>query len=156
LLAIKEVRVSQVAPYFALVGSEQIIFSQEASAFLNFFETLFMEGDVVRAMEKLSGKFQLFLAERVFLKGFSDYLKKSCRGHARADRNERLISALVERKIHNILSLPCIRKLVKNNTRPRRDHFEDFKNRFLLADHPENRGRFSCTFEQALQLAEKQ
>ncbi len=90
LLAISEVNMREPAPFLVLIGPERAVTVGEIDkGFVDFYAELFKEGDMDQALAKLSGKFALFLADRLFVRAFIKYLKEECKGQGRQDRIER-------------------------------------------------------------------
>lgn len=83
------------------------------------------------------------------------YLREGCKGQGRKDRIERLLQEFLESAAAHKVDEATARKIIEEYTQPNEAAFERFKNRFLLADHPLNRGRFdaSVRYEEALEKA---
>jgi hypothetical protein len=72
LNAILAVSILSPAPFFALLGPEVEVSGQECDCISMFYNELLRTGDVERAQGRLSEKFGLFLAERLFARGYAD------------------------------------------------------------------------------------
>jgi hypothetical protein len=151
LRAISAVSILAPAPFFALLGPEVEVSGQECDCISMFYNELLRTGDTERAQAKLSEKFGLFLAERLFIRGYADYVQKHTRGSGRRERLEKLLSQATAIYGSTRGSLAELRRKIKERLKPDPSSFERMKHRFLMSDHPDNEGRFQGTFADALQ-----
>jgi hypothetical protein len=157
LLAITEVDIRQEAPFLVVVGPEESVSITEVRGYVEFYQELLRHGDLNKAVEPLGEKFGVFLADRLFLRAFTKYIKEDCEGKGRAERIERLLSEFMETEAAHRLSDSEARKIIEDYTLPNRESFERFKRRFLMSDHPLNIGRFDqgVSFIAALEASER-
>lgn len=156
LHAITEVSINEISPYCYLIGSqEKVPAGAIDTGFKEFYSVLLKSCDVDSAMKELDPRFRLYIAEKMFMVSFSLYLKEGCIGKGRRQRIERLLTDYVElmQNEGKLVRLKEARDSLKLNTTPNKDAFVRFENRFLMADHPTNLGRFNCVFDDALYIA---
>lgn len=157
LHAITDVNIREVAPFFALVGPEKAVTITEVRAFVEFYKELLEHGDINKAIGHLTTKVGIFLAERLFFRAFTKYLKEDCKGQGHVDRVESLLAEFMEKKVGHKISEDAAREIIMNYTKPNRDGFEVLKTRFLIADHPLNKGRFdsNVNFDAVFEASER-
>ena len=156
LHAITEVSIKEISPYCYLIGSqEQVSAGAIDTGFKEFYSVLLKTCDVDSAMKTLDSRFRLYIAEKLFMVSFSSYLREGCLGKGRRQRIERLLTEYVElmKREGRSVRLKVARNSIKLNTKPNKEAFARFANRFLMADYPANSGRFNCVFEDAVYVA---
>lgn len=94
------------------------------------------------AVSELGPDFQLFIAERLFVKTFLRYFAEACTGAARQKRVDALVARAIAEVPRAANMVPTIRREVEAITRPNATMLREFANVFLLADRPENADRF--------------
>lgn len=154
LNAITAISLFEEAPFFALLGPEEKVSAAECDCISIFYNELLRSGDVNRAHDKLSSKFGLFLAERLFMNAYASYVRSDTRGSGRQRRIDALLSQAVAAYGTARWSLTEMRRKIKERIKPNRESFEEMKNRFLMSSHPDNESRFQGTFETALLSAD--
>ena len=157
LHTITAINMREPAPFLALIGPEETVTAGEIeTGFKGFYTTLLADGDLDQAMRKLSPKFKLFLADRLFMNAFARYVRQSCKGDGRAERIERLLVEWMEKTAGQKLDEATARRILEEYTRPDKAAFERFKTRFLQSNHPDNHGRFdSLTFDVVMAAADR-
>jgi hypothetical protein len=157
LLSITAINMREAAPFLALIGPEEAVSAGEIDlGFPAYYAELLQHGDLGSALAKLSGKFGLFLADRLLLKAFAGYLREGCKGVGRDARIERLLAEFLEKNAAHKVKEAAVRRFLEDYTRPNPEAFERFKRRFLLSDHPLNKGRFdSLNFDAALAAGDR-
>ena len=151
--AIRETSVRELTSSFALIGPRTTVQAQEADAMSLFYRSLMNTGDFEAALTQLPHSLEYFLCERAFVRAYSLYLRQKCRGRGRRERNEQLLTSV--RQIPALSHIPIgeARRITRARAAPCAEAFERAKARYLMSDHPDNRGRFSSSFEQACRLA---
>ncbi|MEX1013829.1 MAG: hypothetical protein WDZ80_01550 [Candidatus Paceibacterota bacterium] len=149
--AIFDVDMTSLTPYWGLIGSEENI-SDTLAQFSGFYIELFKTGDVQNSMVKLDDSYQLFLCEKIFITTFLKYYVNHCRGQGKQERLERLVTKFREK--NPTRDYTEARKILRENLKKAGFSFEQFKNRFLLADLPGNEDRFNFDFELIEDVAE--
>jgi len=156
LLAITEINMREPAPFLAVIGPETPVSVGEIdTGFGPFYVELLQTGDLDAAMKKLSNKFGLFLADRLFARAFASYLKQQCKGTGREERIERLLAQFLESKAAHRLTEQEARNIIEQYTLPDQAAFERFKSRFLMSNHPLNADRFPIGFDDVLDAADR-
>lgn len=156
LLAITEINMREPAPFLALIGPETPVTVGEIDGgFGPFYEQLLMVESLDDAMAKLSSKFGLFLADRLFARTFVSYLKQHCKGVGQQERVESLLAQFMESHAAQRITEQEARNIIEQHTQPSEAAFERFKTRFLMSDHPLNAGRFPLAFDDVLNAADR-
>ena len=156
LLSITSVNMRDSAPFLAVVGPEETVTAGEIDVgFPSFYRELLQSGELATAMSHLSSKFGLFLADRLFLRAFSAYLRENCKGEGRDARIERLLADFLQSTAAHKIDEHTARRIIEDFTQPNPASFDRFKRRFLMSDHPLNANRFAITFEMALEAADR-
>lgn len=94
--AVTHVDITRVTPFFALLGPGGKVAQGKMDAISLFYKQLIATGDIMEAQRGLPYELQLYLAERLFLRAFSGYIKDGCRGVGRRARVERLLTAATQ------------------------------------------------------------
>jgi len=156
LLAITEINMREPAPFLAVIGPEETVSVGEIDGgFGPFYEAILKTGSLDAAMAKLSSKFGLFLADRLFANAFAAYLKQGCKGIGRQERIERLLAQFMETQAAHRITEAEARQIFEEFTLPNQAAFERFKSKFLMSDHPLNANRFPLSFEDVLNAADR-
>ena len=146
---ISAVSLGDVTPFLHLVGPEDV---EAAGTFRDrlphFYRALFGSGTIESALAQLPSKFRMYYAEKLLTISFIKYLIVGTRGDGRAARIERLLSELTARHPH--VDVNAARKKLRELVKPENADFDSFKRRFLLAEHPDNAGRFGITLDDCL------
>jgi hypothetical protein len=153
--AITEVSIKQLTPFFSLIGPRDVIKAVEADAMSRFYRELLDSGDVNRALERLPHELEQYLSEWLFLNSFARYIREKCRGQARSERVERLLTEVLQHPSTQQIPIKEMRKGIKKHVKPTEEAFRRWQARFLMADHPNNSGRFKATLADALSLADE-
>lgn len=156
LLAITEINMREPAPFLAVVGPETPVTVGEIDGgFGPFYEAILKTGSLDEAMTRLSAKFGLFLADRLFANAFATYIKQDCKGAGRQERIDRLLAKFMETEAAHRISEAEARRIAEDYTLPNEAAFERFKSKFLMADHPLNVNRFSLSFDDVMNAADR-
>jgi len=82
--AITEVKISEVSPFYLLIGSEKIISAGYIEKqFPQFYNKIFEDGNLDNAMEIIADRYKQFLSDKMFVISFSKYLAEGCIGKGR-------------------------------------------------------------------------
>jgi hypothetical protein len=152
--AIASVAVSQLTPFYALIGPSDTMAASDADSMSLFYRELLQSGDIEGSLAKLPHKLEYYLSERLLLNAFAGYIRDACKGRGRRERAERLLSDWQRLPAAKRIPIGKARTLIKQHIAPTEETFERWKSRFLMADHPDNTGRFQATFHDAASLAD--
>lgn len=156
LHAISKITIRAEAPFFALVGPEDAVSIASVRGFVEFYKSVFESGDISAAMTKLSNKFRMFLAPRLFTNAFAAYLREDCKGEGREERIDRLLAQFFENHAGWKVSEENARAIIEEYTKPSEAAFLRFKERFLMSAHPLNSGRFDeVSYELAFEASNR-
>ena len=152
LHAIRAISINHLTPFYALIGSEQIVnvgFLQ--SNIPKFYNSLFENSNLIRAVNQITPTFKLFLCEKHFVISIYKYLKKYCKGKGRKKRVEFLLS--IYRKLNSEMKdITTDRNQFKKMTKAEKLNFIRYKNAYLLSNHPENLQRFNFSLDDIIEL----
>jgi hypothetical protein len=153
--AILATDIKKLTPFCILIGPEGEITNQELLRGCGpFYRGLLEDGSLTDAVMHLPASYGLHSCERLFANLFAKHVRENCRGSGRQERVESLVTQA--RAVNTTMSLRNLRRAAKKRARPDPATFEKFGQRFLMSAHPENRGRFSVTFQDVLGFEEAQ
>ena len=146
-------RIGSVSPFFALVGPpERVSAGRIEAAFPAFYDLLFADGDMAKAMGSINADFGDFMCERLFLRVIARYFKDNCMGDALTKRIDDLVNRVIAAHPEQAGMEEEFRREAEKRIAPSEETFQRYKNAFLMADHTDNGGRFPSTFAQAMAL----
>ena len=150
LRAILEGNITELTPFFAVVGPEATITGGELETeFAAFYRTVFSSGDMVTAAANLSSM-KVYYAEKALTISYARYVREGCMGVGKRTRVERLVTDY--RTAQPTGSIRTARRAIKKMIKPTVGQFERYKRRFLMSDHPANAGRFTIRLADVLRL----
>lgn len=112
----------------------------------NFYKELLASNDFVHSLLSAKPKIDFIHSERLFLKSFLNYYNLESSRKARNKRVDRLISQ-IDNGILKQVGLKLARSFLKGKVSDFSAAFDRMKNCFLMADCPENIGRFKYSFD---------
>lgn len=116
--AIAPIKLNRTAPFYFLLGTQNLITPERLSAEMPRFYRDFFRGMSLDAAVQGAKSFRLFHAEKFLLVTFMKYLKRHCMGRGREDRVENLLTQLrVEGKVTNRATRRAARKELKSRSR---------------------------------------
>lgn len=150
--AITSATISDVAPYCFLIGSqERLIAGDIETQFAAFYRDLLEhQSDSINAMmhKHLSGSYKLFCAEQILVDAFCKYMGRECSVKRRQERTETILTNLLMELSPEVVDITQMRRMIKESLKPTEDVFLMYQHRFLLSGLPENKGRFTVSYEQ--------
>ena len=148
------ITITKLTPFCSLIGPTEIVcVSQIVDAFPKFYQELLNSGDLESALSVLGNPYQLYRCEKVFADGLVDYINKHCRGKGRQKRVEELLTELKQSPSGQLIATRDARKKIKSLIKPEIDNLEIYRKKFLMADAPQNSGRFTATLDDLIELA---
>lgn len=139
----------ETTPFTWLVGPADTVTSGEIEeSFTLFFMKLIETRETAEAVKLLPSQFRRFDCEELLAAVFKRYVLKYCRGRAWQERLEKALAKL--RESTPDLDVEHAQAYLAKNLAPSREQFEGFRASYLLADRPENVGRFTITFEEVM------
>lgn len=136
--------IMDLTPFFAVVGPEKAEFDADIQiAGARFYEELFASGDLTKASAKLPFSYRVYYAEKALVRAYADYIRTGCTGGAGRKRIARLVRG--KKLGWNRARVRVARAEAERVLRPTETQWEGYQNRFLMADLPANRGRFTIT-----------
>ena len=146
-------KLDRVGPFFAMVGPpDGPSAGQIEAAFPGFYDQIFTDGDMGKAMASIRVDFGDFMCERLFLRVIARYFKDNCTGEALEKRLDDLVKRAIEAHPEQADQAAQFRREAEKQIMPSAATFLRYKNAFLMADHPDNVGRFPSTFDQAMAI----
>lgn len=122
LYAISPISLRNPTPFFFLVGSDHTVSAGYIDERMRlFYQALFRDQSLDRAMQEVQSRFKQFHAEKFFCSAFAGYIRRKCMGRGASQRIEAMVSqAIVDgipRSRHNLRMLRVsARKFVKSES----------------------------------------
>ena len=152
--AILATDIKKLTPFCILIGPEGEITNQQVlRAFGPFYRSLLDNGSLTNSVNHLPPAYRLHSCERLFANLFAKHVQDNCIGRGRQERVESLVTRA--RAVNHTMSLRNLRRAAKKRTKPDPATFERFRREFLMSAHPENRDRFSVTFQDVITSAKR-
>lgn len=146
--------ITKLTPFFGLIGpSKTVDVSQIECVFPKFYRELLCSDDLESAFSMLGNPHLLYLCEEAFAKNAIEYIKNYCRGKGRQERVEELLTQFKQLPSGQLISTSDARKLIKNLIKPEEGNLESHRIKFLMADHPKNKNRFTLTSDDLIERA---
>lgn len=140
------VKLTQVTPFCHLIAPQERVSNQDiVSAFSPFYRELFSTNDVEAASKLLPRAYRRYTCEELLVNACGRYFREACMGENRRLRVEDLVTRF--KRMRQDIPLRQVRRFFKDFTRPTADVFERYRRSFLMADDPENAGRFTVTYD---------
>lgn len=136
---------SKLTPFYAMVApSEPITVGTINKIFPTFYKEAFETGNLITAFEKVKNDCALFHCEFIFARCIAKYFKEHCSGEILEERIESLTSEVVKK--YPSMSKNKLVKLAEEQLKPSERIFNKYRSKFLLAESPINKGRFTVSF----------
>ena len=148
--SVLQVNITKLTPFCSLIGpTATVLDTQIAEDFPIFYKTLLNSNDLDLAFSTLGESYRLYRCEELFAKSLVAYINKHCRGGGLQERVEELLTEANQSPSE--LSIGDKRKRIKESiTNP--DRLETYRNKFLMADDPKNKDRFTATVDDLIDL----
>ena len=153
--SVLQATITKLTPFCSLIGPTEAVYNMQIEKdFPEFYKTLLNSNDLDLAFSTLSEPYQLYRCEELFAKGLIEYINKYCRGRGLQERVEELLTRVKESPSGPILlNEDELKKLIEELIKPNRDKLEIYRNKFLMADNPKNKDRFTATVDCLIDLA---
>lgn len=152
--SVLQATITKLTPFFTLIGpTETVCVGQIERDFPKFYQDLLNSHDLTSTFSILGDPYQLYLCERVFANSLIEYINKHCRGKGRQERVEELLTKVKKSPSGLLISTGDARKLIKALIKPDVGDLENYRTKFLMADHPENKGRFTATLDDLIEFS---
>lgn len=150
--AITVISIKETSPFFLLIGSEEVV---EAgfidSRFKAFYSSLLQDGNIDKAIQHIQKHYKLYLSETMLVNTFAKYIVAGCKGKNRQERIERLITEFKRGSDSQLMNISESRKILRRFIKPNEASLQRFKNSFLMANHPNNHGRFNVSLDYIME-----
>lgn len=134
--------IHELTPFFAVIGPQTSEWSNVIEdAGLEFYKCLFQTNDMVQASQRLPESYRVYYAERALVIAYARYLKTGVLGSGGRKRVSRLLEPYRQGK--NRAQVRQLQIQAKARIRPSAEQLQGYKDRFLLANHPDNFDRFT-------------
>lgn len=145
LYAITPITIYKPAPFYFLIGNDQLIEARAIDECMKkFYRVLFETDSLAAAMNQIEKRFKQFHVEKFLCIALGRYIKKFSMGRGADERIERYVSKRVEQGVvTNRESLRNARKEAKAMVRDRKGLFVRYARIFM-------HNRYAITFEQLM------
>ena len=148
-----QVNITKLTPFCSLIGpTDTVLDTQIAEDFPIFYKTLLNSNDLDLAFSTLGEPYRLYSCEELFAKSLVAYINEHCRGRGRQARVEELLTKV--NQFPSELSIGDKRKLIEELIEPDIDKLEVYRNKFLMADDPKNKEKFTATVDELIKHTE--
>ncbi len=152
--SVLQVTITKLTPFFTLIGpTETVCAGQIERDFPGFYQELLNSHDLTSTVSILGDPYRLYLCEQVFATGLVAYINNHCRGKGRQKRVNELLTKVRESSSGLLISTGGARRLIKKLVKPDVSDLERHRATFLMADDPANRGRFTATLDDLIELS---
>ena len=152
--SVLQATITKLTPFCSLIGPTETVDNMQIEKdFPKFYKTLFNSKNLDLAFSTFSEPYQLYRCEKLFADGLVEYINKHCRGRGRQERVEELLTKVKQSPSGRNLSTGDARKLIKELIKPDIDKLDIYRTKFLMADDPKNKGRFTATVDELIKLA---
>lgn len=146
--------IAKLTPFFGLIGpTDDILVGQIHRGFPEFYRELFRSGKLDSAFSLLGDPYELYLCEYVFGANTINYIKTQCRGAGRKKRVDDLLTEVRRSPTGRLFATSYARRKIKELIKPDAGKLEAYRIKFLMADHPRNKGRFTMSIDEIIELA---
>ena len=149
-----QVTITKLTPFFSLIGpTKAVCVGQIERDFPKFYRVLLNSCDLTSAFCILGDPYQFYLCESIFVNGLIEYINKYCRGKGRQERVEELLTKVKQSPSGPLILTGDARRLIKGLIKPEAGDLENYRIKFLMADDPKNKGRFTATLDNIIEFS---
>jgi len=156
--ALMDVEIDEVAPFCAVVAPTQETMENDLSQrFAHFYEAVFSNVDLGTAALHLGPEYKITFAEEILVislgKAFLEVAgSRKARNHHIEEVTTSVLDAFPGRKPPVGSVRKTLKAIVSLDSQAHREVFRTANERFLLAKHPDNRCRFTLTYERLIRI----